>query len=145
MSQVPRRSVLMDLRTTPPSAGAVSFVCRLHRLSYLLLTVQEPGTASYVRFMSRHPQVTDKVKPSRPTAAVDVAARYLVYKIFDAISGTPQTWRPLRDIDEKAETLARAVERGWVVVHNHQREYGHAVRIVALTDEGRRMARRNLH
>ena len=45
------------------------------------------------RFMSRHPQVSDKVKPSRPTAAVDVAARYLVCKIFDAISGTPETWR----------------------------------------------------
>jgi hypothetical protein len=95
--------------------------------------------------MSRHPHVSDKVKPSRPTAAVDVAARYLVYKIFDAISGTPETWRPLRDIDEKAETLARAVARGWVVVLDHQREYGPAVRVVALTDEGRRMARRSLH
>jgi len=91
--------------------------------------------------MSRHPQVSDKVKPSRPTAAVDVAARYLVYKIFDAISGTPETWRPLRDIDEKAETLAR----GWVVVLDYQQEYGPAVRVVALTDEGRRMARRSLH
>jgi hypothetical protein len=95
--------------------------------------------------MPRDPQVSDKGKRSRPTEVVDVAARYLVYKIFDAISGTPETWRPLRDIDEKVETLARAVERGWVVVLDHQRQGRPTVRVVALTDEGRRIARRSLH
>ena len=95
--------------------------------------------------MPRHPQVSDEGKPSRPTEVVDIAARYLVYKIFDAISGTPETWRPLRDIEEKIETLARAVERGWVVVLDHRREGQPTVRVVALTDEGRRMARRSLH
>ena len=105
----------------------------------------ESGTTDYDGFMARHPQVSDEGKPSRPTDRVDVAARYLVYKIFVAISGTPETSRPLRDIDEKIETLARAVERGWVVVLDHRREGGPAVRLVALTDEGRRMARRNLH
>jgi hypothetical protein len=95
--------------------------------------------------MPRHPQVSDKGKPKRPAEVADIAARYLVYKIFDAISGTPETWRPLRDIDEKVEILARAVERGWVVVLEHQQEGRPTVRVVALTDEGRRMARRSLH
>jgi hypothetical protein len=95
--------------------------------------------------MPRHPQVSGERKPSRPTEVIDVAARYLVYKIFDAISGTPETSRPLRDIDEKVETLARAVERGWVVVLDHQRAGQPTARVVALTDEGRRMARRSLH
>jgi hypothetical protein len=95
-------------------------------------------------FMSRHPQVSGARKPSRPTEVIDVAARYLVYKIFDAISGTPETWQPLRDIDE-IETLARAVEFGWVVVLDHQPEGRPTVRVLALTDEGRRMARRSLH
>ena len=67
-------------------------------------------------------QVSDEGKPSRPAEVVDVAARYLVYKLFDAISGTPETSRLLRDIDERVETLARAVERGWVVVLEHQRK-----------------------
>ena len=63
------------------------------------------------RFMSRHPQVSDKVKPSRPTAAVDVAARYLVYKIFDVICGTPETWRALMKRQKPWRGLWRAV--GW--------------------------------
>ena len=105
----------------------------------------QSGTATYDKLMSRYLQVSDKGKAKRPAAAVDIAARYLVYKIFDAISGTPETWRPLRDIEEKVETLARAVERGWVVVLEHQQEGRPAVRVVALTDEGRRMARRSLH
>ena len=95
--------------------------------------------------MPRHPQVSGERKPRRPSEVVDIAARYLVYKIFDAISGTPETWRPLRDIDEKLEILARAVERGWVVVLDRQRKGQPTVRAVALTDEGRRMARRSLH
>lgn len=95
--------------------------------------------------MSRHLPVSDEVKPNRPTAGIDVAARYLVYNLFEAIRGTPETWRPLRDIDEKIETLARAVDRGWVVVLNHRSNGRRTVRVVALTDEGRRMARRRLH
>jgi hypothetical protein len=100
--------------------------------------------ADYDKFMPRHRQLSGERKPSRHTEVIDISARYLVYKIFDAISRTPGTWLPLRDIDEKVETLTRAVERGWVVV-NHQREGRPPVRLVALTDEGRRMARRSLH
>jgi hypothetical protein len=95
--------------------------------------------------MRRYTQGSNEGRPRRPTEAVDIAARYLVYKVFDAISGTPETWRPLLELEEKTETLARAVERGWVVVLDHRREGQPTVRVVALTDDGRRMARRNLH
>jgi hypothetical protein len=95
--------------------------------------------------MPRHPTVSDEDKPSRHSDGLDVAARYLVYNLFIAVSGTPETSRLLREIDENVETLARAVERGWVEVFDRRRKSGDMVRLVALTDEGRRMARRSLH
>jgi hypothetical protein len=95
--------------------------------------------------MARHLQVRDEGEASRHADRVDLAARYLVYNLFIAISGTPQTSQLLRDIDEKVETLARAVERGWVEVFDRRRKSGDVVRLVALTDEGRRIARKNLH
>jgi hypothetical protein len=95
--------------------------------------------------MARHLQVRDEGKAIRHADSVDLAARYLVYDLFIAISGTPQTSQLLRDIDEKVETLARAVERGWVEVFDRRRKSGAVVRLVALTDEGRRIARKNLH
>ena len=105
----------------------------------------ECGTTNYHRFMARHLQVRDEGEASRHADRVDLAARYLVYNLFIAISGTPQTSQLLRDIDEKVETLARAVERGWVEVFDRRRKSGAVVRLVALTDEGRRIARKNLH
>jgi hypothetical protein len=105
----------------------------------------ESGTTNYDGFMVRHLQVSREGKASRNADGVDVAARYLVYNLFVALSGTPETSRLLRDIDEKIETLARAVERGWIEVFDRRRKGGAVVRLVALTDEGRRMARRNLH
>ena len=95
--------------------------------------------------MARHLQVTREGKASDHADRVDVAARYLVYNLFVAISGTPETSRLLRDIDEKVETLVRAMERGWIEVFDRRQKSGAVVRLVALTDEGRRMARRNLH
>ena len=95
--------------------------------------------------MARLPQISDEGKQSYHTDNIDVAARYLVYNLFIAVSGTPETSRLLRDIEEKVETLARAVERGWVEVFERRRKTGAMVRLVALTDEGRRMARRSLH
>lgn len=95
--------------------------------------------------MASHPQISDERKQSHHTDHIDVAARYLVYNLFIAVSGTPEMSRLLRDIDEKAETLARAVERGWIEVFERRRKAGAMVRLVALTNEGRRMARRNLH
>ena len=94
--------------------------------------------------MARLPQIGDERK-HRYTDTIDVAARYLVYNLFIAVSGAPETSRLLRDIDEKVETLARAVERGWVEVFERRRKDGAMVRLVALTDEGRRMARKSLH
>ena len=93
--------------------------------------------------MARHLQVSRVGKASCHADSVDVAARYLVYNLF--VSGMPETSRLLRDIDEKVETLARAVERGWIEVFDRRRKSGAVMRLVALTDEGRRMARRNLH
>ena len=103
------------------------------------------GTANYSLLMARLPQISGDRKSNRPTEVVDIAARYLVYNLFIAMSGTPETSRLLRDIDEKAETLARAVERGWVEVFERRRKTGAMVRHVVLTDEGRRMARKSLH
>ena len=104
-----------------------------------------PGTANYYGFMARHPQISDEGKRSHHTDPIDIAARYLVYNLFIAFSGTPETSRLLRDIDERVETLARAVERGWVEVFERRRKAGAMVRLVALTAEGRRMARKSLH
>jgi len=59
-------------------------------------------------------QVSCKGKASRHIDGVDVDARHLVYNPFVAISETPEASRLLRDIDERVETLARAVDRGWV-------------------------------
>jgi len=96
--------------------------------------------------MSRRPQISHEGKPGHRGDSVDVAASYLVYNLYLAVvSGTPGTAQPLRDMDENVETLARAVERGWVEVFERLRKSGAVVRLVALTDEGRRLARRNLH
>jgi hypothetical protein len=96
--------------------------------------------------MSRHSQISNEGKLGHRADSVDVAARYLVYNLFLAIvSATSGRARPLGDIDEKVETLARAVERGWVEVFERRQKSGAVVRFVALTDEGRRMARKNLH
>ena len=82
--------------------------------------------------MRRYTQGSNEGRPRRPTEAVDIAARYLVYKVFDAISGTPETWRPLLELDEKMETLARAVERGCLFVRR-TREASDKMQSAALT------------
>jgi hypothetical protein len=105
----------------------------------------ESSTTDYDGFMARHLQVSREGKASCHADRVDVAARYLVYNLFVAISGTPERSRLLRDIDERVETLARAMELGWIEVFDRRQKSGAVVRLVALTDEGRRLARRNLH
>jgi hypothetical protein len=72
-------------------------------------------------------------KPTKTKDAIDVAARYLVYKLYDATGGTKEWW-PLRGLGERLEVVARAVELGWVIVQGKSSG--------ALTDEGRRLARR---
>ena len=49
-------------------------------------------------------------------------------------------WVSLKEIDESPATIARAVERGWVIL---QADGGKPLdRKAALTDEGRRLARK---
>jgi hypothetical protein len=46
----------------------------------------------------------------------DVAARYFVYKLYEATNGQPMQWAMLQGLGESAATISRAVERGWVVL-----------------------------
>jgi hypothetical protein len=70
----------------------------------------------------------------------DVAARYFVYKLYEATDGQPMHWQMLHGMGESAATIARAVERGWVVL---QGVGGKPLeRKASLTDEGRRLARK---
>ena len=53
------------------------------------------------------------------------------------------SWQPLKTLGETAATVARAVERGWVVL----RDEGQGKtkdQYAALTDEGRMLARKAL-
>jgi hypothetical protein len=80
-----------------------------------------------------------------PTAeALDIAARYFLYKLYDATNRQPGAWQVLgKMIGESKETVKRAVERGWVIVREDA-VGGVKVRGGMLTDEGRRVARRGL-
>jgi hypothetical protein len=72
--------------------------------------------------------------------AIDVAARYLVYKLYEATGGQPMQWQLLHGMGESAATISRAVERGWIILQDLK---GKPLdRKAALTDEGRRLARK---
>jgi hypothetical protein len=83
-----------------------------------------------------------KAKPNvvRTRDALDVAARYFVYKLYDATRQDRTQWVPVKGIDESQATIERAVELGWAVL---QRRRGASLRQseAALTEEGRRLAR----
>jgi hypothetical protein len=83
-----------------------------------------------------------KAKPNvaRTRDALDVAARYFVYKLYDATRRDRTQWVQVKGIDESQATIERAVELGWVVL---QRRTGANLRQseAALTEEGRRLAR----
>jgi hypothetical protein len=81
---------------------------------------------------------TAKSKVIRTRDGTDVAARYLVYKLYDAAGGQPVQWQVLHGMGESAATISRAVERGWVVLQGSKP----LERKAALTDEGRRVARK---
>jgi hypothetical protein len=71
---------------------------------------------------------------------IDVAARYFVYKLYDATGGQPMQWQVLLGMGESAATISRAVERGWIILQDLK---GKPLdRKAALTDEGRRLARK---
>ena len=86
----------------------------------------------------QHPQ--EQGKSFKTIDAIDVAARYFVYKLYDATRRDRIQWVPLKGIDESQTTIERAVELGWAVV---QRRSGVSLRQseAALTEEGRRLAR----
>jgi hypothetical protein len=70
----------------------------------------------------------------------EVAARYFVYKLYEATDGHPMQWAALYGMGESAATISRAVERGWIVLQELSRKP--LDRKATLTDEGRRLARR---
>ena len=75
--------------------------------------------------------------------AIDVAAKYFVYKLYDATGGQPMQWAALKGMDESRKTMARAVELGWVVLQPRTGDGGSpTIGNAALTDEGRRLARK---
>jgi hypothetical protein len=79
-------------------------------------------------------------KTAKIADPVDVAARYFAYKLYEATGGQPKTWATLREMGERAATIFRAVERGWVIVEGTSGKPRE--RKAALTDEGRRLARK---
>ena len=88
--------------------------------------------------------VPRKSKPPRTAETLDIAARYFLYKLYDATNRQPGAWQVLgKTIGESKETVQRAVERGWVIVQEDA-VGGVKVRSGMLTDEGRRVARRGL-
>jgi len=74
--------------------------------------------------------------------AIDIAARYLLYKLYDATSGRPDAWQVLGNTGERPETLTRAVERGWIIIRD-DRIGRIKVQSGLLTHEGRRLARKS--
>jgi hypothetical protein len=89
-----------------------------------------------------------KSKSTKTSEALDVAARYLLYKRYDASRGTTtaSSWQSVRSLGEPAATVGRAVERGWVVIRddgNKRKAKARAKELwAALTEEGRAVARK---
>jgi len=85
---------------------------------------------------------TTSRKPPRTADADVVAARYLVYELFDATEGIFGAWHVLEKVTEERQAMvAKALERGWIVT----REIGPGKRKVvsaSLTSEGRLLARK---
>jgi hypothetical protein len=69
--------------------------------------------------------------------AIDVAAKYFVYKLYDTTRRDRIPWVPLKGIDESKATIERAVECGWLVIQ-HSPGAGARLSEAALTEEGRR-------
>jgi hypothetical protein len=86
------------------------------------------------------PAAKGRPKAIKIRDGTDVAARYFVYKLYDATRRDRTQWVPVKGIDESQATIERAVELGWAVL---QRRTGASLRQseAALTEEGRRLAR----
>jgi hypothetical protein len=81
-----------------------------------------------------------KSKSLKIRDGTDVAATHFVYKLYDTTGGEAMQWQLLHGMGESAVTISRAVERGWVILQDAR---GKPLdRKAALTDEGRRVARK---
>jgi hypothetical protein len=79
-------------------------------------------------------------KAAKTVDATEIAARNVVYRLLDATSGQSMRWATLRRIYESRAAIARAVERGWIILWGTS---GKPLEFkAALTDKGRRLARR---
>jgi hypothetical protein len=88
--------------------------------------------------------IPPKASPRQGTAqALDIAARYLVYKLHAPGPSLTEAWYPLSTLGEAAATVARAVQRGWVVLRD-EGQGRTKKRYAALTDDGRQVARKAL-
>ena len=57
-------------------------------------------------------------KATKTSDGIEVAARYFVYKLYEATDGQPMQWQVLLRMGESAATISRAVERGWVILQD---------------------------
>jgi len=96
--------------------------------------------------MVRRTVIPPSNKPARTGEVLDVAARYLLYKLYDASKATSPapSWHSVRSLGEEAATIGRAVERGWIVIRDEGNKGKAKERWAALTDEGRAVARKGL-
>jgi hypothetical protein len=95
--------------------------------------------------VARFPSLVGKKCPMKllQTKILDraeVAAIHFVYKLYDTADGQPTQWSILHGMGESAATISRAVERGWVILQDVRSKP--LDRKAALTDEGRRIARK---
>src|SRR6266478_1637852 len=108
-------------------------------LCHLALPSVVSSTHMTIMTFHFHSTPTGKPKVKNTLDAIDVAARYFVYKLYEATDGRWMQWQVLHGMGESAATISRAVERGWVVLQEVSRKP--LERMAALTDEGRRLAR----
>jgi hypothetical protein len=84
-------------------------------------------------------KIAKSASPSKISDPLDIAARYFVYKLCEATGGRPIERQLLRSMGETLEIVLCSVERGWVTLHAGAKPRD---RTAALTDEGRRLARK---
>jgi hypothetical protein len=85
----------------------------------------------------------EKKATAKTADALDVAARYLVYKLYVPGRTLGESWHPLSTLGEAAATVTRAVERGWVTLRDEGQGRTRE-RYATLTDTGRQVARKRL-
>lgn len=101
------------------------------------------------QMVSRLVVPTAKSPTNTKGEGLDVAARFLLYKLYDATrgTGTAPSWQYVPSLGEAAATVSRAVERGWVVIREDDKGKSKAKAKdlwAALTEEGRAVARKGL-